>query len=79
MSGLCIRREGSSPACYIAYMSTTWRSTLQGILRDTHPGWAQVVKGADVVLIIERSKTDKNDKPFEDIKIMNISVQGEAA
>ena len=34
----------------------------------------QVVKGADVVLIIERSKTDKNDKPFEDIKIMNISV-----
>ena len=39
-----------------------------------HSGCLQVVKGADVVLIIERSKTDKNDKPFEDIKIMNISV-----
>ena len=36
---------------------------------------AQVIKGADVVLIIERSKTDKNDKPFEDIKILNFTFQ----
>ena len=38
----------------------------------------QVVKGADVVLIIERSKTDKNDKPFEDIKILNFTFSSSA-
>ena len=32
----------------------------------------QVVKGADVVLAIERTKTDRQDKPFDDIKIVNI-------
>ena len=32
----------------------------------------QVVKGADVVLSIERTKTDRDDKPFEDIKIVNV-------
>lgn len=38
----------------------------------------QVVKGADVVLIIERSKTDKNDKPFEDIRIVNFTFSSGA-
>ena len=36
---------------------------------------AQVVKGADVVQMIEKAKTDRFDKPFEDIKIVNIDVK----
>ena len=35
----------------------------------------QVVKGADVVQMIEKAKTDRFDKPFEDIKIVNIDVK----
>ncbi len=41
-------------------------------------GWAmcvQVVKGADVVQMIEKTKTDRFDKPFEDIKIVNIEIK----
>lgn len=34
----------------------------------------QVVKGADVVQMIEKVKTDRFDKPFEDVKIVNIDV-----
>ena len=36
--------------------------------------WLQVVKGADVVQMIEKVKTDRFDKPFEDVKIVNIDV-----
>ena len=35
----------------------------------------QVVKGADVVQVIERAKTDRFDKPVEDIKIINIETR----
>ena len=35
----------------------------------------QVTKGNDVVITIEKAKTDRNDKPFEDIKIVNIEVE----
>ena len=35
----------------------------------------QVTKGNDVVITIEKAKTDRNDKPFEDIKIVNIDVE----
>lgn len=36
----------------------------------------QVIKGADVVLAIEKVKTNpKNDKPHEDIKILQIAVK----
>lgn len=34
----------------------------------------RVVKGMDVVHAIEKTKTDKNEKPYEDIKIMNITL-----
>lgn len=35
----------------------------------------QVTKGNDVVITIEKAKTDhRNDKPFDDIKILNIEV-----
>ena len=37
--------------------------------------WLQVTKGNDVVITIEKAKTDRNDKPFEDIKIVNIEAE----
>ncbi len=37
-----------------------------------HP--RRVVKGMDVVQVIERSKADKKDKPYDDIKIVNITL-----
>ena len=36
----------------------------------------QVIKGADVVQNIEKAKTNKDDKPYDDIKIVNIEVKG---
>lgn len=41
----------------------------------TFSNGAQVVKGGDVVLAIERLKTDRNDKPFDDVKILNMEVK----
>ncbi len=35
----------------------------------------QVVKGADVVQMIEKVKTDRFDKPYEDVKIVNIDLK----
>ncbi len=35
----------------------------------------QVVKGADVVQTIEKVKTDRFDKPFEDVKMVNIEIK----
>ena len=43
-------------------------------LNDKHTVFGRVVKGMDVVYAIERSKTDQNDKPLEDIKIVNIAI-----
>jgi peptidylprolyl isomerase domain and WD repeat-containing protein 1 len=34
-----------------------------------------VVKGGDVVHAIERLKTDRNDKPFDEVKILNMEVK----
>lgn len=34
--------------------------------------FGRVVKGTDVVLNIEKVKTDRNDKPVEEIKTINI-------
>ena len=40
--------------------------------------YCRVVKGMDVVLMLEKVKVDKNDKPFDDIKISSISVLDQA-
>jgi cyclophilin family peptidyl-prolyl cis-trans isomerase len=36
--------------------------------------FGRVVKGMDVVSIIEKAKTDRGDKPLEEIKILNVDV-----
>ncbi|KAJ2521441.1 Peptidyl-prolyl cis-trans isomerase cyp15 [Coemansia sp. RSA 2049] len=44
-------------------------------LDDKHTIFGRVVSGSDVVHLIESSKTDKHDKPLEDISILSIQVQ----
>lgn len=52
-------------ACYLPSLSST-KQQLWGV---------QVVKGADVVQMIEKVKTDRFDKPFEDVKMVNIEIK----
>eukprot|EP00771_Trimastix_marina_P002609 gnl/Trimastix_PCT/375.p1 GENE.gnl/Trimastix_PCT/375~~gnl/Trimastix_PCT/375.p1 ORF type:complete len:632 (-),score=190.46 gnl/Trimastix_PCT/375:270-1970(-) len=39
-----------------------------------HTVFGRVVKGMDVAQTIERTKTDSNDKPLEDVRIMDVTV-----
>lgn len=48
--------------------STPW-------LDGKHTIFGRVTQGADVVHLIEAVKTDKRDKPFDDISIMNIEIK----
>ncbi|KAJ1723033.1 Peptidyl-prolyl cis-trans isomerase cyp15 [Coemansia erecta] len=43
-------------------------------LDDKHTIFGRATSGADVIRAIEAAKTDKRDKPFEDISIMNIQI-----
>jgi peptidylprolyl isomerase domain and WD repeat-containing protein 1 len=43
-------------------------------LDGKHTVFGRVTKGSEVVLAIERVKTDKNDKPLQDVKIINIDI-----
>ena len=52
---------------FITTVATPW-------LDGKHTVFGRVVKGADVVHSIEKAKTDPNDKPMVDIKMMNITL-----
>jgi len=43
-------------------------------LDNKHTVFGRITKGMDVALAIERVKVDKEDRPFEDIKIVNIEI-----
>jgi peptidylprolyl isomerase domain and WD repeat-containing protein 1 len=44
-------------------------------LDGKHTVYGRVTKGADVVHAIERLKCDRNDKPLEDVKMLNITLE----
>lgn len=52
---------------FLTTVATPW-------LDNKHTVFGRVVKGMDVVQAIEKAKTDKNDKPYQDIKILSVTV-----
>ena len=53
---------------FITTTATPW-------LDKKHTIFGRVLSGLEVVHSIENVKTNKTDKPFEDIKIINIDVE----
>ncbi|KAI3995095.1 hypothetical protein MKX01_031897 [Papaver californicum] len=52
---------------FITTVATPW-------LDNKHTVFCRVVKGMDVVQAIEKVRTDKQDKPYQDVKILNVTI-----
>lgn len=52
---------------FITTVATPW-------LDNKHTVFGRVVRGADIVHAIERTKCDKNDRPLENIKMLSITL-----
>lgn len=52
---------------FITTVATPW-------LDNKHTVFGRVVKGMDVVQALEKVKTDKDDKPYQDVKILSVTI-----
>lgn len=53
---------------FITTVPTPW-------LDNKHTVFGRVFKGMDICTMIENVKTDRNDKPLDDVRILSVDVE----
>ena len=53
---------------FITTVPTPW-------LDGKHTVFGRVVRGMDICMDIEKAKTDRNDRPLEAIRILNVDLE----
>jgi peptidylprolyl isomerase domain and WD repeat-containing protein 1 len=56
------------PPVFITTVATPW-------LDNKHTVFGRVIKGMDICTMIENVKTDKHDKPLEEIRIVSVDIE----